>query len=149
MAIFALQSEGIHDMVYHLLVITQLEVVALFLFVGLLVGDKISLEGCHLALIEEWTVWTTPEIEEVIDGILFLVWVGILLECRANLHSGMMHQFLAAILFSRINLYLFQCSVFVEWTGSMEEQVVVEDGIHTAMLQHGSDMLVQFLAYHK
>ena len=31
----------------------------------------------------------------------------------------------------------------------MEEQVVVEDGIHTAMLQHGSDMLVQFLAYHK
>ena len=76
----ALQSEGIHDMVYHLLVVTQLEVVALFLFVGLLVGDKISFEGCHLALIEEWTVWTTPEIEEVIDGILFLVWVGILLE---------------------------------------------------------------------
>ena len=66
MAILALQSEGIHDMVYHLLVVTQLEVVALFLFVGLLVGDKISLEGCHLALIEEWTVWTTPEIEEVI-----------------------------------------------------------------------------------
>lgn len=61
----------------------------------------------------------------------------------------MMHQILAAILFSRINLYLFQCSVFVEWTGSMEEQVVVEYGIHTAMLQHGSDMLVQFLAYHK
>ena len=31
----------------------------------------------------------------------------------------------------------------------MEEQVIVEDGIHAAMLQHGSDMLVQFLAYHK
>ena len=149
MAVLALQSEGIHDMVYHLLVITQLEVVALFLFVGLLVGDKISLEGCHLALVEEWTVWTTPEIEEIIDGILFLVWGGIHLERRANLHSGMVHQFLSAILFSRINLYLFQCPVFVEWTGCMEEQVVVEDGIHTAVLQHGSDMLVQFLAYHK
>ena len=62
MTVGARHPKGIHDVVDDLLAVSQLEVIALFLLVRLLVGDEVTLEGSHLALVEEWTVGTTPEI---------------------------------------------------------------------------------------
>ena len=73
MTVGSRHPKGIHDVVDDLLAVSQLEVIALFLLVRLLVGDEVTLEGSHLALVEEWTVGTAPEIQEVVDGVGFLV----------------------------------------------------------------------------
>ena len=106
-AVLAVKSEGIHDVVYHLFVVAQLEVVAFLLLMGLLVGDEIALEGSHLALVEEWTVRAAPQIDEVVDGVFLLVRVAVLLKGGANLHACMVHQFLSAIFLSWIDFHLF------------------------------------------
>ena len=62
MTVGSRHPKGIHDVVDDLLAVSQLEVIALFLLVRLLVGDEVTLEGSHLALVEEWTVGTAPEI---------------------------------------------------------------------------------------
>ncbi len=59
---------------------------------GLLVGHEIAFKCSHLALVEERTVRTAPEIQEVIDGIFLLGWVAVLLEGGTNLHAGIVHQ---------------------------------------------------------
>ena len=113
---------------------------------GLLVSHEIALKCSHLALVKERTVRTAPEIQEVVDGIFLLGWVAVLLEGGTNLHAGIVHQVATAVFMTRIDFYLFQGTICIERTGSMEEQVVVEDGIHAAMLQHHPDMLVQLFA---
>ena len=49
-----------------------------------------------------------------------------------------MHQFLAAIFLPVVEFYLLQRSIGVERNGSMEEQVVVVDGVHASVGEHGA-----------
>ena len=64
-------------MVDNLFIITQQEVVSLLFFMSLLIGNEIALEGCHLTLVEEWTVWTAPEVDEIVDGIFLFIRIRI------------------------------------------------------------------------
>ena len=66
-------AKFVHDVVDDLLLVAQQEVVALLLLVGLLVGDEVALKGGHLALVKERAVGSTPQVEEVVDGILLLL----------------------------------------------------------------------------
>ena len=52
-AVRAGQSEGIHDAIDNVLVVTQFEIVAFFFFVCFLISNEISLESCHFRLVEE------------------------------------------------------------------------------------------------
>ena len=54
--------EGIHNVVYNLLVVAQLEVVAFLLVVRSLVGYKVAFECSHLRLVEQRAVRSTPQI---------------------------------------------------------------------------------------
>ena len=60
-----------------------------------------------------------------------------------------MHELAASELLAREYLYLFQRTVLIEWARCVEEQVVVDNGVHAAVLQHYLDVLVQFFAYHE
>lgn len=62
MTIFAFHPESVHYIVDYLLIVAQLEVVALLLVVCRLVGYEVALEGSHLRLIEQRAVRSTPQI---------------------------------------------------------------------------------------
>ena len=53
----------------------------------LLVVDEVAFEGCHLRLVEERAVGTTPEIEEIVDGVVALLGGRVGLESRADEHT--------------------------------------------------------------
>ena len=60
-----------------------------------------------------------------------------------------MHELTASELLAGEYLYLFQRTICIERTRSVEEQIVVDDGVHTTVLQHHLDVLMQLFAYHK
>src|SRR5574344_1379904 len=60
-------SECIKNMVYHFFIITKLEIISLFLNMGFLICHKISLKCSHFTLVKERTVWTTPQIQEIVN----------------------------------------------------------------------------------
>ena len=112
-----------------------------------LIGDEIPLEGGHLRLVEENTVWSAPEVEEIVDTIVAFFRVGVTLEGRADQHAGMVHQVLSAIFLTIIQFHLFQGTVGVERTGCMEQQVMVHNGVHASMREDQLDVLAQFLVH--
>lgn len=67
-AVVASDAKGIENVVDHLSVITQAEVVAFLLMPRLAVGEEVALIGCHLRLVEQWTLRATPQIEEEVNG---------------------------------------------------------------------------------
>ena len=71
--------EGIHNVVYNLLVVEQHEVISYLLVLRILVGYKVAFECSHLRLVEQGTVWSAPQVEEVVGSILafFLGRVGL------------------------------------------------------------------------
>ena len=73
MAVRTGYPKRIHNIVDILFVIAQQELVSLLFFMRLLISNEIALKGCHLTLVEERTVWTAPEIDEIIDSIFFLI----------------------------------------------------------------------------
>lgn len=130
----SLHAKGIHDGVYYLLIVAQLEVVAFLLAVGLLVGYEVTLEGGHLAFVKQGAVGAAPQVEEVVYGILPLLGVGVCLESRAHHHAYVMHQLPSAIYPAGVNGDGLQRAVIVERARGVEEQVVVDHGIHAAVL---------------
>ena len=68
------------------------------------------------------------------------------MESRPNEHPRLLHEFPAFIFLTGHDFYFFQSAIFVEGYGGMKEQVVITDGIHTAMLKHQPDMLMQLFA---
>ena len=78
-------------MIYHFFIITKFEIISLFLNMGLLIRNKISFKCSHFTLVKEWTVWTTPQIQEIVNRIVTLLWRRILLESSTNLHTCMVH----------------------------------------------------------
>ena len=141
--------EGIQDLVHYCFLITQFEVVPLLFMVRLFVGNEISLEGRHLRLVEQRTIGTTPQVEEIVDGILVFLVRSVMLEGGTYHHTRLVHQLSSYIFPSGINLYFFQCAVLVEWDRGVKQQVAVKDGVHAPMLQKQSHVLVQFLADHE
>ena len=69
MTVFAFHPESVHYIVDYLLIVTQLEVVALLLIMCRLVGYEVALEGSHLRLVEQRAVRSTPQIEEIVCSV--------------------------------------------------------------------------------
>ena len=88
-------SESIHYAVNGFLIIAQTEEVALLLNVRLFLAYEVTLKCCHFRLIEQRRVLSTPQIEEIILGILLLFLRSVILESRANKQACLTHQFLA------------------------------------------------------
>ena len=141
--------EGIQDLVHYRFLITQFEVVPLLFMVRLFVGNEIPLEGRHLRLVEQRTIGTTPQVEEIVDGILVFIVRSVMLEGGTYHHARLVHQLSSHIFPSGKNLYFFQCAILIEWDRGVKQQVAVKDGVHAPMLQKQSHVLVQFLADHE
>ena len=74
---------------------------------GFFVGDEVALKGSHLALVEERTIRTAPQIDEIVDGIFSLFRVGVRLEGCTYLHASLVHELTACELLAGEYLYLF------------------------------------------
>ena len=83
-AVGAGNAEGVEYAVAYARVVAQGEVAALVLAVCVLVGEEVSLECCHLRLVEEHGVGSAPEVEEVVGGVGALAGVGVGLEGAAD-----------------------------------------------------------------
>ena len=101
-------AKCVHYAVNSLLVITQTEEVAFLLNVRLLFADEVTLKGSHLRFVEQRRVFSAPQIEKVILGVLLLFLRSVALEGRADKQSCLMQQILASVFLARTNLYLLQ-----------------------------------------
>ena len=135
-AVVASDAKGIEDVIYHLPVITQAEVVAFLLMPRFAVGEEVALIGSHLRLVEQWTLRTTPQIEEEIDGCTAFLTLCIGLECCTDGGFNVLHEFASTTHVHDV----MQGAVFVEGNGSMEKQVVVADAIHGSMAEQQADV---------
>ena len=147
MAIGTLHTERVHDAVANLSIVAQLEIESFLFLVRRFLGEEIALKGGHLRLVEQGGVLATPQIEEIVDGILALVVGGVGLESGPDDHSDVVKEFMSLILLAIIQHHLFERTIGVEGHRGMEEQVVVDHGIHTSMAQHQADMAVELLTY--
>lgn len=145
-AVVAGHSEGVENTVAHLFGVAELEVVALFLGVCLLVGEEITLECGHLRLVEQRAVLATPQVEEVVYGILLFVAGCIVGEGRAYEQTRLGHQFLAAVSLVWRKLHFLERTVGIERNGGVEEQIAVVYSVHATMAQQGAYMPAQLFA---
>ena len=148
-AVVALHAESIEDAIYGLFVVTHVEEYAFCLFVWLFLSNHVAFKGGHLGLVEQHGVRSAPHIEEIVSGIFLLLRVRVVLESRAQKHTRIVHQFLATVFLSVVEFYLLQGSVRIYGYGSVEEQVVVIDGVHATVCQDGAHVALQFLTVYE
>src|SRR3712207_4624577 len=113
--------------------------VAFLLLVCFFFFYEIALKGRHLAFVEQRAFRSTPQIEEIINGMLHFLRLGVVLEGGPYLHTDVIHQVFAGIAFARIDFNFFQAAVGIEWYGGVEKQVVIVDGVHTTVAQQQSE----------
>ena len=142
MTVIASHSEGVKNLVADLFVVAQLEVETLLLFIRSLVGKEVALKSCHLRLVEQRRVHTTPQIQEVVAGIEPQLPVRIVLKGSTDHHANVVHQLMSAVTLTFIQLNLLQAAVLVQRTRSVEQQVLVADAIHASMRQQHLDVLL-------
>ena len=141
-AVRTVHAKGVEYVVYDVFVDAQLEVVALLFTVRGLVFYEVALKGCHLRLVKQRAVGAAPQVEEVVYGVVAVGGGRVFLEGGAYLHAYVVEQLAAFAPCAGTYFHLFQCAVIVEWYGGVEQQVVVEDGKHAAVLQYDAYVLV-------
>ena len=145
MPLFAFHSEFIQNHVADVFAISQRIIGSFYFFMCTLVDQEIALECGHLALVEGWRVFSAPEIPDVIEGKGFFIIVLVGEIGGTDKLSRAVQQFLAFV-FPTQNFHFFQCSVFVQWHGGMEQQVRVADIEHTAIAEQTFHVFPQFFA---
>ena len=106
------------------------------------IGEEISLERRHSALVEEWTVWSAPKIPEEISRFESLLSRCVVLECSTHFHLDCLHQ-IATLIRLSVNFDLSQTPVSIERNGSMVEEITVANSIHRSMTEEQSDMFLK------
>ena len=144
-AVLAADAKRVHDVVADFGGVAQLIVPALLLGVGFLLGNEVSLEGGHLALVEEGRIGSAPEVPEEVACRAALPFFGFVIEGCAHEGFDAAHQFHTLGLAIAHNGFA-QAAVFVERHGGVEEQVAIVDAIHTAVEQEASHVAVQAVA---
>ena len=143
-AVLSLHAEAVKDAGADGWVFAQLVVGSLLLVVCGRVGEEIAFESRHAALVEERAVGTTPEVPEVVASLEALFAGRVVLEGRAHANADVMHQ-IASLIACAVEHYLPQTAVGIEGDGGMVEQVAVADGVHGAMTEEATDVLLQLL----
>ena len=127
------KSKAIHDTVYDILSLAELEIIAFLLFVGSLVGNEITFECRHLRFIEERRVFSAPEVKEIVSGIFTNLWVRVLLEGRAHEHADIVKEVFSFVPFTWNHLHILERTIFVQRNRGMEEEISVADGLHATV----------------
>ena len=109
-----------------------------------LIGNKIELEGRHLALCKQGRPLAQPQIPQHIGAAL--AHFGVLVEER-DAHPAL-HFVIKRAAFKLLaeNIDFFQAAVGIQGNARMEQQVAVIDLIKTARLQEETHMALQLFA---
>ena len=121
-----IEPELLQDALAYMLVIGEGEIGTFLLFVGCFVFEEIPLEGSHLILVIERGELAFPEVEQIIEGILF-GFAGAVVRLPYDLVDTV-HEGFSGDAFAE-HLDLGERSVGIEGYGGMIEQETVPNEV--------------------